>query len=126
MKARFAFSVLAFLFIAATAWAASNLNLSKSNFYRVTWSSDLASPTQVNALMTELDKMGPADEAKLKQWLPANFKRLGIAGDRIKKLVILPRGREMQEIGIVLLTRPEDEAAAIRATVKSSKSNSSD
>jgi len=126
MKARFAFSVLAFLFIAATAWAASNLNLSKSNFYRVTWSSDLASPTQVNALMTELDKMGPADEAKLKQWLPANFKRLGIAGDRIKKLVILPRGREMKEIGIVLLTRPEDEAAAIRATVKSSKSNSSD
>jgi hypothetical protein len=76
--------------------------------------------------MTELDKMGPADEAKLKQWLPANFKRLGIAGDRIKKLVILPRGREMKEIGIVLLTRPEDEAAAIRATVKSSKSNSSD
>ena len=126
MKARFAFSVVAFLFIAATAWAASNLNLSKSNFYRVTWSSDLASPTQVNALMTELDKMGPADEAKLKQWLPANFKRLGIAGDRIKKLVILPRGREMKEIGIVLLTRPEDEAAAIRATVKSSKSNSSD
>jgi hypothetical protein len=126
MKARSAFSVLAFLFIAATAWAASNLNLSKSNFYRVTWSSDLASPAQVKALMTELDAMGPADEAKLKQWLPANFKRLGIAGDRIRKLVILPRSREMKEIGIVLLTRPEDEAAAIKATVKSSKSNSSD
>lgn len=32
----------------------------------------------------------------------------------------------MKEIGIILLTNPEDEAAAIAATVKSSKSNSSE
>ncbi len=114
------------LLIAAAAWATSNLNLSKSNFYRVTYASDLASPAQVKAMLTELDKMGPVDEAKLKQWLLANFKRLGIAGDRVKKLVILPRGKEMKEIGIILLTTPEDEAAAVAATVKSSKSNSSD
>ena len=126
MKARFAFCVLASLLVAATAWAASNLNLSKSNFYRLTYSSDLASPAQAKALLAELDKMGPVDEGKLKQWLPANFKRLGIAGDRIKKLIVLPRGKEMKEIGIILLTKPEDEAAAIAATVKSSKSNSSD
>jgi hypothetical protein len=80
----------------------------------------------VNAILAELDKMGPADEAKLKQWLPANFKRLGIAGDRIKKLIVLPRSREMKEIGIILLTKTEDEAAAIAITVKSSKSNSSE
>ena len=126
MKARFTFCVLASLLITATAWAASNLNLSKSNFYRLTYSSDLASPAQVNAILAELDKMGPADEAKLKQWLPANFKRLGIAGDRIKKLIVLPRSREMKEIGIILLTKTEDEAAAIAITVKSSKSNSSE
>ena len=126
MKARFTFCVLASLLITATAWAASNLNLSKSNFYRLTYSSDLASPAQVNAILAELDKMGPADEAKLKQWLPANFKRLGIAGDRIKKLIVLPRSRKMKEIGIILLTKTEDEAAAIAITVKSSKSNSSE
>jgi hypothetical protein len=126
MKARFASCVLALLFVASAAWAAANLNLSKSNFYRVTYSSDLASPAQVKAMLAELDKMGPADEAKLKQWLPANFKRLGIAGDRIKKIVVIPRGKEMREIGIILLTKPEDEAAAIATTVKSSKSNSSD
>jgi hypothetical protein len=80
----------------------------------------------VKAILADLDKLGPADEAKLKQWLPANFKRFGIAGDRIKKLIILPRNKEMKEIGIILLTRPEDEAAAIAVTVKSSKSNSSD
>jgi hypothetical protein len=126
MNARFTLCMLASLFIATVALAASNLNLSKSNFYRLTYSSDLASPAQAKAILAELDKMGPADEAKLKQWLPANFKRLGIEGGRIKKLIVLPRGKEMKEIGIILLTKPEDEAAAIAVTVKSSKSNSSD
>ena len=126
MKARLTFCVLASLLIAAAASAATNLNSSRSNVYRLTYPSDLASPTQVKAILAELDKMGPADEAKLKQWLPANFKRLGIAGDRIKKVIVLPRGKEMKEIGIILLTKPEDEAAAIAVTVKSSKSNGSD
>ena len=124
MKARHTSYVLAFLLIAAAAWAATNLNSSKSNIYRLTYPSDLASPAQVKAILADLDKMGPSDEAKLKQWLPANFKRFGIAGDRIKKLIVLPRSKEMKEIGIILLTKPEDEAAAIAVTVKSSKSNS--
>ena len=126
MKARYASCVLASLLIAAVAWASINLNSSRSNIYRLTYPSDLASPAQVKAILAELDKLGPADEAKLKQWLPANFKRFGIAGDRIKKLIVLPRSKEMKEIGIILLTKPEDEAAAIAVTVKSSKSNSSD
>jgi hypothetical protein len=62
----------------------------------------------------------------LKQWLPANFRRFGIAGDQVKKVIILPRDRTMKETGIVLLTRPEDEAAAIAVTVKGSKSNTSE
>lgn len=126
MKARFTVCVLASLLVVAAAWATSNLNLSKSNFYRLTYPSDLASPAQAKAILTELDKLGPVDEARLKQWLPANFKRLGIAGDRIKKLIVLPRSKDMKEIGIILLTNAEDEATAIAVTVKSSKSNSSD
>src|SRR2546425_10481863 len=116
MKARYTSCVLASLLIAAVAWAATNLNSSKSNIYRLTYPSDLASPAQVKAILADLDKMGPIDEAKLKQWLPANFKRFGIAGDRIKKLVVLPRGGEMKEIGIVLLTKPEGEAAGVPGT----------
>jgi hypothetical protein len=126
MKARYTSCVLASLLIAAAAWASINLNSSRSNIYRLTYPSDLASPAQVKAILADLDKLGPADEVKLKQWLPANFKRFGIAGDRIKKLIILPRNKEMKEIGIILLTKPEDEAAAVAVTVKSSKSNSSD
>jgi len=126
MRSRFTLCVLASLLFATVAWASSNLNSSRSNVYRVTYSGDAASPAQVQAMLAELDRMGPADEAKLKQWLPANFKRFGIAGEQIKKVIIVPRGREMKEIGIILLTRPEDEPAAMAVTVKSSKSNSSD
>ena len=126
MKARLTSWVLASLLVATAAWAASNLNLSKSNLYRLTYASDLVNSAQATALLAELDRMGPADEAKLKQWLPANFKRLGIAGDRIRKLIVLAPNKKMKETGIILLTRTEDEAAAIAMTVKSGKSNSSE
>jgi len=126
MNARCTLGVIALLFLASIAWAASNLNSSRSNIYRLTYPSDLASPAQVKALLAELDKMGPADEAKLKQWLAANFRRFGIADDRIKKLIVLPPSKEMRETGIILLTNTADEAAAIAVTLKSSKSNSSE
>ena len=126
MKARVSFGVFASLLIATLASAATNLNSSRSNIYRLTYPTDLVSGDQAKAILAELDKMGPADEAKLKTWLPANFKRFGIAGDRVKKMVVLPRSREMKEIAIILLTNPEDEAAARATTVKSSKSNTSD
>ena len=126
MKVRFTFGAVASVLIATLAWAATNLNSSKSNIYRLTYPTDLAGPAQAKAILAELDKLGPADEVKLKRWLSANFKRFGIAGDRVKKLIVLPRGKEMKEIGIILLTKPEDEAAAIAVTVKSSKSNSSE
>ena len=126
MKARLPFGVIASLLVATFASAATNLNSSKSNIYRLTYPTDLVSRDQAKAILAELDKMGPAEEAKLKQWLPANFRRFGIAGDRVKKMVVLPRSREMKEIAIILLTKPEDEAAARATTVKSSKSNSSE
>ena len=126
MKARHAFGVLASLVVAATVSASIALNSSRSNVYRLTCSSDLASAAQVKAMLAELDKLGPLDEAKLKAWLAANFKRFGIPGDRIKKLIVLPRNKDMKEIGVILLTKPEDGPAAIAVTVKSSKSNSSE
>ena len=126
MKARHILCVVASMLFATIAVAASNLNSSKSNIYRLTYPSELASPVQVQAMLAELDGMGPADAARLKQWLPANFRRFGIAGDQVKKVIVLPRDRAIKETGIVLLTRPEDEAAAIAFTVKGSKSNTSE
>lgn len=126
IKTRIAFAALAVTLTVTLAWSATNLNSSKSNVYRLTYPTDLVSATQVKAMLVELDSLGPADEARLRQWLAANFKRFGIAPDRVKKVVVLPRSREMKEIGIVLLTRVEDEAAAVATTVKGSKSNSDD
>ena len=121
MKAGLIFAVIASLLVATLASAATNLNSSRSNIYRLTYPSDLVSQDQAKAILADLDEMGAADEAKLKQWLPANFKRFGIAGDRVKKLVILPRGKEQKEIAIILLTNPQDEAAATILTEKSGK-----
>lgn len=126
MKVRFTVTMIAALLIALPAGASINLNSSKSNLYRLTYPGDLARPEQAKTMLAEMDKMGPADEAKLKHWLAANFRRFGIAGDRIRKVIVVPRGKEMKEIGVILLTRPEDEAAAMAFAVKSSKSNSSE
>ncbi len=126
MKNRFLLATIATLLFTALAWASINLNSSRSNIYRVTYSTDLATSAQVHQLLAALDKLGPTGEAKLKQWLPANFKRYGIAPDRVKKLMILPPDKERKEIAIILLTNPADEAQAIERTVKSSKSNTSD
>ena len=112
--------------ILSLSWAATNLNSSRSNIYRLTYPTDLVTRTQAQAMLADLDTLGPADEAKLKQWLAANFKRHGIAPNRVKKIVILPKSKELKEVAIILLTNPADEAQAVATTVKSSKSNTSD
>jgi hypothetical protein len=50
---------------------------------------DLVSQDQATAMLAELDKLGPVEEAKLKQWLAANFKRFGIQETRVKKISVL-------------------------------------
>ena len=103
------------LAVASLAWAAANLNSSKSNIYRVTYDTTVVSPAQATALLAELDKIGPADDAKLKTWLAANFKRLGIPVDRIKQ-VSVRRMDKASPILILLVGSPADEAAAIAAS----------
>lgn len=91
MKRLFILSAIgtAMLLVLSSSWAATNLNSSRSNIYRLVWANNLGlSQAQATALLAELDKLGPADEAKLKQWLPANFKRFGIQEARVKKVSI--------------------------------------
>lgn len=94
-------------------WAATNLNSSRSNIYRVIHDTEIVSPAQASALLADLDKFGPADEAALKRWLPANFKKHGVQGDRIKKMVILPASKERKTITIIFLKDAKDEAQAL-------------
>jgi hypothetical protein len=121
-------AITAFLVAAAVTVSAatSNLNLSKSNLYRLTYHANLLTEAQAKAILAELDTLGPMDEARMKMWLPANFRRFGIKAVLVKKVVILPPGQAGKEAAIILLSDPADEAKALATTVKSSKSNSSE
>jgi len=94
-------------------WAATNLNSSKSNIYRVIYDTEIVSPAQASALLADLEKLGPADEARLKKWLAANFKKHGVQGDRIKKIVFLPASKARKTITIIFLKDARDEAQAL-------------
>ena len=115
-----------FLVAAAAATATSNLNLSKSNVYRLAYHANLLTGAQAKAMLAELDRLGPVSEARMKQWLPANFRRFGVDPALVKKTVFLPAGKAAPEAVILLLADPADEAAAFATTVKSTTSNSSD
>lgn len=140
MKRRVLFTAALLLAIAAPlAWAAANLNFSKSNINRITlaYPTELLRPEQVKAILEGLDKLGPATEKELKGWLAANFRRLGVQSDRVTGVVIVEAvtgnviaeaDRTREKIAVVLLTDQRDKAQAIAfaTTVKSSKSNSND
>ena len=112
MQTRLVFT-LAAIALFSTSWAATNLNSSRSNIYRVTYDTEVMSSAQAAALLAELDKLGPSDEATLKQWLAANFKKHGIRADGIKKIVVLPASSGRKTITVILLKNPADEAQAI-------------
>ena len=79
---------IAMLMVVLPSWASISLNSSRSNVYRMVYPTDLVSQAQATAMLAELDKLGPANETKLKQWLPANFKRFGIQESRVKQISI--------------------------------------
>lgn len=106
--------------------AASNLNLSKSNVNRLTYSTGILTEAQAKALLDDLDAIGPMDEEQTKKWLAASYRRFRINPDSIKKTVILPAGAVCKEAVIILLSNPADEQQALATTVNSSKSNSSE
>ena len=98
---------------ASLAEATSNLNLSKSNFYRMTCPTALVTPAQAAAILADLDKTPAMDEAMLKQALKAALSKHRIDPARLKKMLIR-RGRDGKRSIILLESdKPEDERAAI-------------
>ncbi len=129
MKTSLRFGVFVGVVLAAAlsvSEAASNLNLSKSNVNRLTYSTGILTAAQAKAMVDDLDAIGPMDEEQTKQWLAASYRRFRINPDSIKKTVILPAGAVCKEAVIILLSNPADEQQALATTVKSSKSNASE
>jgi hypothetical protein len=96
--------------VASISWASINLNSSRSNVFIVIYSADVMSQAQATAMLAELDKIGPADEARLRLWLPANFRKHGVQGDKVKTIVILPVDKTHKQIRIMLVTNSAEEA----------------
>jgi hypothetical protein len=110
----------------AVSAATSNLNLSKSNIYRLTYDATIVSEAQVKAMLAELDSLGPMDAERLKQWLPANFKRFGIEPRLVKKTLVLPPGQAGREAAIILLSNPADEAKALATAAQATTTHAAD
>lgn len=113
MKRLFIIAAISSVTVLSPSWAATNLNSSRSNIYRVIYDTEIVSPAQAAALLADLDKLGPTDETKMKQWLPANFKKQGVQADRIKKIVFLPASKARKTITIILLKDAKDEPQAL-------------
>lgn len=77
------------LMVVLPSWAATNLNSSKSNIYRLVYDANLVTRAQGDALAKALDARGPLTEADAKKWLAANFKTFGIDGKRIKLIEVM-------------------------------------
>ena len=104
---------LAVVALGSISWAATNLNSSRSNNYRLICSADVMRQAQATAILAELDKIGPADEARLNPMWPALLKKHGVQADHVKKIIIRPADKTRKQITIILLTDLADEAQAI-------------
>ena len=111
MKRLIILSAIASLLVTmlSPAWAAANLNLSKSNINRLVYSKDAMNPTQATAVLKELDKSGQVGEAQVRQIL----QRHGVQADSIKKIFWQPPGKTSKLPTLILLTNPADGPAAI-------------
>jgi|GEM_PF-1447926 len=107
--------VLSILFLGAVLYtqAATNLNSSRSNIYRLIYPADTVSSSQAAAILADLDAaaesggrvnlQGAVSEALTKQGLEA----------KIKKTIIQPASATRELTTIIILSNPADEAQAL-------------
>jgi hypothetical protein len=107
-------TVIFLLLAVLTSHAATNLNSSKSNTYRLIYPTDTVSPAQAAAILADLDAAtqqsqgrinleGAVSEALTKQGL----------GTQIKKTIIQPAGATRPLTTLIILSNPADEAQAL-------------
>lgn len=96
------------LAMASISWAATNLNLSKSNVNRVLYSNDTGiTPTQAAALVAEFDKNPPVNEATVmkalqKLSIPTRFRLIRIKPGRPNTVLLLTDPAHEAEAGIAI------------------------
>jgi hypothetical protein len=104
--------VLASLAFTSPAVANHNLNSSRSNIYRLAYSTDAINPRQAAAILEALDKMQRMDEAAIKAALPELLKKNGVDPAKVKKILVRP-DKERKSFSIIVVDKLENEPALI-------------
>jgi hypothetical protein len=93
--------------------AGSNLNSSKSNLYRLVYSTDAVSQAQAAAILADLDAATKSGgRVNLDAAVSEALTKQGVAA-QIKKTIIKPASAAGQLTTIIILSNPADEAQAI-------------
>ena len=95
--------------MASISWAATSVNGTKSNTFKIIYSADGMTAAQAAALGAQLDKVSKVDAITIKQtlqklFIPSNF----------KVIRIIPRQAPGKLPTVLLLTNPAHEAEARR------------
>ena len=104
--------VLASLALPSPAVAAISLNSSRSNIYRLTFSTTHMTPKQAAAILADLEKTPGMDEAAIKRALPQLLKKNGVDPAKVTDTVVR-RDKGGKTFSLILLDRHEDLPAAI-------------
>ena len=119
MRRLFLFGAITTLLVTmvSISWAATNLNSSRSNNYRVTYDTTAVTPAQMVGVLKALDKIGPGvNEAEVRRVL----QQQGVNLAPIKKISILPPDKTRKEPLIMLLKNQADEVQARHIAVSDS------
>ncbi len=94
--------------------AATNLNSSKSNIYRLIYPADTVSQAQAAAILADLDAATQQSQGRvnLNAAVSQALTKQGL-GTQIKKTIIQPAGATRPLTTIIILSNPADEAQAL-------------
>ena len=93
--------------MASICFAATNLNSSRSNIYRLVYDPEVVTPAQAAAILGDLDRIGRVKGAFAETRLLGILKNHGVQVGNIKKIVTREDGT------IILLRNPADLPQAI-------------
>ena len=102
------------LLTALSTIAATNLNSSRSNIYRLIYPSEVVTSSQATSILTDLETATQQSQGQVNLEGAVNqlLTKYGIM-TQIKKVIIQPADKTHSQTRIILLSNPADEAQAL-------------
>lgn len=116
MRGYFLAGVTVFILFTAVvaSQAATNLNSSRSNIYRLIYPTDVVTASQATSILTDLEAATKRSQERinLEETVNQLLPKYGLQS-QIKKIIIKPASAAGQLTTIIILSNPADEAQAI-------------